>query len=234
MCVRLYAKRKYMEVKENPKLLYSFGFFVYICVVLIKRVFMEFKYKIENNGVTITGHTDKSVKSINIPEFIDDLPVTNIGNLAFYQYRSIKEIIIPNSVTNIDNDAFCGCSGLMEVDIPNSVTNINQGAFCYCTSLKDITIPNSVINICGSAFYHCTSLKVVIIPDSVTNISGSAFYDCKDLTQINGVKLKGDINLIHNRFIYYKQMVYKIRYGIDSDYYCENKNIFINGKYVKL
>lgn len=195
---------------------------------------MSLKYKIENNGVTITGHTDLSVKSINIPEFIDNLPVTNIGNSAFYQYRSIKEIIIPNSVTNIGDNAFCGCSGLMGVDIPNSVTNIDHGAFCYCNSLKDITIPNSVINIWRSAFYRCTSLKVVIIPDSVTNISDSAFYDCNSLKEINGVKLKEDINLICNRFIYYKQSIYKIRYQIDKDYYCENKNIFINGKYVKL
>lgn len=149
---------------------------------------MEFKYKIENNGITITGHTDKSVKSINIPEFIDNLPVTNIGGFSFCGYTSLTRITIPNRVSIIGNAVFSHCKSLNHINIPNSITNIGINAFMGCNSIKEI----------------------------------------------NSVKLKEGINLIYNRFIYYKQMVYKIQYGIDSDYYCENKNIFINGKYVKL
>jgi hypothetical protein len=53
---------------------------------------MNFKYKIIDNEVTITGVKDKFTKSIEIPEFIDNLPVTNIGEYAFYNCASLKEI----------------------------------------------------------------------------------------------------------------------------------------------
>ena len=62
---------------------------------------------------------------------------------------------ISNSVTNIGDRAFFDCKSLTSINIPNSVTNIGDGAFRYCESLTSINIPNSVTNIGKMAFSGC-------------------------------------------------------------------------------
>lgn len=195
---------------------------------------MSLKYKIEDGEVRITGHTDKSIKSIIIPEFIENLPVTNIGAFSFCGYTSLTQITIPNQVNIISNSAFRGCYSLIEVNIPNSVINIDYEAFSECTSLKEIITPNSVTNVGNYAFSQCKSLNHINIPNSITNIGINAFMNCNSIKEINGVKLKEGSNFINNRFIYHYQGIYKILYQIDEDYICDDKNIFINGERFKL
>lgn len=94
-------------------------------------------------------------------------------------YRSKDtNYIIPNSVTNIGDKAFEDCKSLVSIKIPNSVTYIGDKAFWKCISLNSINIPNSVTNIGNFAFSWCKSLTSIKIPDSVTYIGNSAFKGC--------------------------------------------------------
>ena len=61
----------------------------------------DFYYEIIDGEVTITGHKDKSVKSIIIPEIIDGYPVTRIDLYAFSNFKELIRIIIPNQIINI-------------------------------------------------------------------------------------------------------------------------------------
>ena len=128
---------------------------------------------------------DSTLTKIVIPYEIEGLPVTSIGDYAFYDCTGLTSINIPNSVTNIGGFAFASCTGLTSINIPNSVTNIEMYAFQYCSSLTTINIPNSVTNIGTCAFYECTGLTSINIPNSVTNIEGYAFASCSSLTAIN-------------------------------------------------
>ena len=87
--------------------------------------------------IEITDCNDYA-KTVEIPAEIDGLPVTTIGN-----------------------DAFWGCTSLTSVTIPDSVTEMGWGVFSECTSLESITIPDSVTKIGYSAFYQCTRLTDV-------------------------------------------------------------------------
>lgn len=73
---------------------------------------MEFEYVIENGEVTITGIKDKFIKSIEIPEFIDGLPVTTIGHKAFYDCSSLSMIIIPTTINKIFYTSFDNLYGV--------------------------------------------------------------------------------------------------------------------------
>lgn len=67
---------------------------------------INFEYRIVNDEVIITGLIDNEVTSITIPEFIDDYPVTSIGEQSFYCVLYVESLMIPNSVTNIHWNIF--------------------------------------------------------------------------------------------------------------------------------
>lgn len=113
---------------------------------------------------------------VYIPSTYQGLPVTYIGDEAFYGCSSLTSIRIPDSVTYIGYRVFYECSSLTSVTIGNGVTSIGESAFRDCDSLTSITIPDSITTIGGGAFYECSGLTSITIPDSVTSIGGSAFY----------------------------------------------------------
>ena len=100
-------------------------------------VLWKFNSTTNNGTITITGNTGPGGAMI-IPSTINGLPVTSIGDSAFYYYTNLTGITIGNSVTGIDERAFSYCTSLTYVTIPNSVTGIGYWAFENCTSLTGV------------------------------------------------------------------------------------------------
>jgi hypothetical protein len=167
----------------------------------------QFTYTTNNGTITITGYTGTDAVVV-IPDTITGLPVTAIGDSAFYG-NSLTKLTIANSVTCIGDSALSYCTSLTSVTIANSVTSIGDSAFGGCSSLTNVTIPISVIAIGNYAFAGCLSLTNItlgsgvtsigdwafssekgcplmniIIPNSVTNIGNWAFSGCRLLTNI--------------------------------------------------
>lgn len=162
----------------------------------------QFNYTVANGTVTITGYTGSGGEVV-IPDTLEDLPVTRIGDSAFYQQRSITSVTIPDSVISIGDSAFARCSALREAFVPESVTTIGVGAFAYswlssvsigggdigngafsqCTSLSNVILGNKVTTIGNGAFAY-SALTDISIPDSVVSIGGQAFYFCSSLENI--------------------------------------------------
>jgi len=113
--------------------------------------------------------------SVEIPLKFLDLPVTEIGNFAFYR-KKLKSVIIPGTVTNISKAAFAD-NELTNVDIPKSVTCISERAF-EKNALTGITIPDSVTIIESDAFEK-NALVSAVIGNGVTSIGDEAFFENK-------------------------------------------------------
>ena len=137
----------------------------------------------DDNTINIVQYTG-SDNEVIIPGMTNGLPVTSIGDQAFYYYTNLTSVTIPDSVTNIGSSVFVGCRGLTNAIIGTSVAGIGDQSFAYCTHLAGVTIPGSVTSIGSGAFYYCTGLKSVTIPDSVTNIGEHTFYGCTSLTNV--------------------------------------------------
>ena len=145
---------------------------------------LEYTLNADGLGYSVTGRGTCTDTNVVIPSTYNGLPVTNIGDSAFYECNQIISIDIPDSVTSIGRLAFWSCTYLTNIKIPDSVTVIGDYAFEFCVSLESIVMPNSVTSIGKYAFSECSSLKYVDIPNSVTYIGDAAFNYCKALESI--------------------------------------------------
>lgn len=104
----------------------------------------------------------------------EQLPVTTIGDQAFYQCAGLRNVTIPDSVTTIGNAAFA-LTGLVAIDIPDSVEYIGYSAFGRCTALEKVVIPSSVTYLGDRAFMGCTALERAEIYANITDLKFSTF-----------------------------------------------------------
>ena len=109
--------------------------------------------------------------------------VTSIGDEAFYYFRNVESVSLPESVTRIGEFAFAACYALKSITLPRGLKQIEQQAF-YVTGLTRVTVPGSVETIGIGAFVECESLEEVVLEDGVKKIDESAFYECKWLKAV--------------------------------------------------
>ena len=76
----------------------------------------QFNYTTNNGAITITGYTGPG-GDVTIPDTINGLPVTSIGDGAFSSCTRLTSVTIPNSVTSIGSYAFVGCTSLAAITV---------------------------------------------------------------------------------------------------------------------
>lgn len=168
-----------------------------------EKVYGNLKYVSYEDHITITGSnwtlTDK-VEEVKIPEEIDGLPITEIGEYAFSNL-SVKEIIIPDSVNIIAKGAFFRCTELTGIILPENLSVIKDGAFEYCWNLSEVKLPEKLLSIGGHAFGSCESLKEIYIPSSVEIIGEWAFSECSELNKVVICNPICDLSSVFSTFV---------------------------------
>ena len=79
----------------------------------------------------------------SVKEIILGDEVESIGDYAFYYFRGLASVTIPNSVTSIGRFAFYGCKGLTSVSIGSGVTSIGAYAFDICPAILTLVSMNT-------------------------------------------------------------------------------------------
>ena len=137
------------------------GFIAFFCIIITScpwytpchtflddKVFGDFRYREQNGTITIVRYSGEGGMVI-IPEEIDGMPVTSIGDFAFHA-NELTGVVIPNSVISIGDVAFTN-NKLTDVIIPDSVTSIGILAF-GSNLLTNVVIPNGITGIGTWAF----------------------------------------------------------------------------------
>ena len=167
----------------------------------------DFSYTVKDGVATIVKYTAPGGE-VKIPEKINGLPVTEIGQRAFQHCTGLINITLPNGITTIHANAFIACTGLTRITIPASVTNFGAGPFSYCSNLSSITVDSAnktfssangiVFDKNGTSLLLCPEglAGTCAIPDKVTVISKGAFAGCSKIT---GVTFPDNLTTIADR-----------------------------------
>ncbi len=155
----------------------------------------QFAWQTNESTITITGYIGADGDVI-IPNEINGLAVSNIGNQAFVGRTNLTSILIPTGITNLGAYAFQSCTALANVTIPESVTTIGQSPFSGCTGLKTILVEagNSNYSSLDGVLFNkdqrtliqCPGGKTAsyTIPTNVISIEANAFSYCANLVNI--------------------------------------------------
>lgn len=124
-------------------------------------------------------------ETLYIPAFVEEnVPVSVVGEYAFYANTQIKHVIVPEGVEQIDTGAFQE-SSLQSIVLPDSLTSIEYDSFFSCANLKSICFPENLEFIGETAFAECTSLSSLVFPDSLDTIRFDAFLGCTSLKTVS-------------------------------------------------
>ena len=80
--------------------------------------------------------------------------------------QGCKTTIIPDSVTNIGNKAFYDCKSLTSIVIPNNVTSIEDDAFNGCVGLTNVTVNTTTPPTLGSRAFNNTNDCLIYVPSA--------------------------------------------------------------------
>lgn len=170
----------------------------------------DFLYANNGKEVKITLYKGTS-DIVVIPDEIDGVPVTQIGDGAFSVKNTgidIKKVIFPKHLQIIGKGSFSDNTLDQILIFPESLEKIDETAFsdgqytgiiitsknCIIDDAFDSIIKHKLevlyiqdgasVELSGSCFFGQSKLKYAIIPASVTKIDEDAFYSCNFLTII--------------------------------------------------
>jgi hypothetical protein len=140
----------------------------------------DFSYDLsaDGQGIKITGYTGKG-GAVVIPAKIEDMPVVEIGEVAFKGHNdkdrpincdAITSIVVPSSVVTIGSSAFGNIDELTKATLPDGLKVIPLGLFASCEKLTTVNLPASLESIGFAAFQFCEELNNLIIPDSISSV----------------------------------------------------------------
>lgn len=164
------------------------------------------KYRAKDNYAGLT--------KVEIPATVTykgvNYAVTDIGEYAFFDCISLKEVTIPSAITNIGGWAFTGTTlfddpaywsnDLLIVDgcliranellsgnyiVRDSIRVVADRAFADCQALNSVILNEGVQHVGKEAFSKCFYLRGVAFPKSVKSVGSRAFWGC---TQLIGVQ----------------------------------------------
>ena len=141
-------------------------------------------------------------ETIRVPDEIDGLKVTEIGDGCFEKLVNVKKVILPCTVKSIGKGAFAGCKKLASVVYADNPDTKDDFIICdkeklvtLITNKSSYVIPDTVIEIGENAFSNCVKLKSVILRPGMKRLLNDSLAECKPLKTIDLSNNPDDINI---------------------------------------
>lgn len=112
------------------------------------------------------------------------VPITKIGDIAFFNSPNLTSVNIPQSIKVIGHHAFLHCPELTILTLPDSLQVMDYAAFSACSKLENIVLPSTLKELSNSCFTFC-SFKEIIIPEGVTVLRMDALASNHNLKKVS-------------------------------------------------
>ena len=157
-----------------------------------------------------------------------------IGNMAFYNCRMLRELIMPNSVTNLVTDnnnygVFENCESLTKLVFSDSLEYLPSSVARDCSLLETVHLPLNLKKIGNRSFYNNNSLTDINIPNTLEQIGSYAFYSCAidSLSLPESMKLIGEDAFKYCRKLEYLELPSSIESYDGTFDYCDYINTIV-------
>lgn len=144
------------------------------------------------NGVLVKYTEEPGVTEVTVPD-----GVTEIGEGAFQECKSLTAVTLPDSVQVIHEYAFESCTNLISVELGTGIRQVGWQSFAFCKSLKAIHLPAGSGYV-GWDFLMCEGMREVWLADEQIRFDQDAFNAC----DIDTIKLHHDDPVMRRN--YYK------------------------------
>ena len=134
----------------------------------------EFETEGTSDALTIKKYEGTS-QVVDLTKLFSGSQVVAIGQDAFRNNTSVKEVILPDTVTSIGICAFQDCKNLTTIKGTGNVTQIGNYAFIRCEQLASFDSTNAT-TIGQEVFRECKNLQKFVIAEGTTQIAAGAFY----------------------------------------------------------
>lgn len=156
----------------------------------------------ETGTITAYKYNETYSSYIQIPETINGITVTAIGDNVFKNNSDLLIVILPNTCKSIGDYSFYWC-GNLKVFRGDGVTSVGKYAFYRCNDMFDLTLP-SLERIGIYSFYSCKSLTS-FSNDLITEIPRWALFELRgasviDLPNVTKVGERGISNCRNCQF----------------------------------
>lgn len=122
----------------------------------------------ENSLGYIFGSTNEDYNGVSVPSglslIIINGELTEIPEKAFFGFKYLEGVVLPETCSHIGDFAFWGCSSLIYFGTPVGLQSIGRYTFGECLSLFCFDAGENTEDIGLGAFYGCNSLKEIKLP----------------------------------------------------------------------
>ena len=143
----------------------------------------EYMYEVSRGELTLQKYLPSDQAEVAIPDSIEGMSVTAIGEKCFYDHTEIEAVIFPPTLRTIGYEAFYGCKNLKTIDLPEKLQTIDGWAFAH-SGLTEVILPPSVTRLGYGAFYSCISLVSAELPEQVDSLGENTFRLCYRLKTV--------------------------------------------------
>ena len=166
-----------------------------------------FNYEKGIDTVVITEYTGESGEDVvvNIPAFIEELPVVELQCRFAGTYRAIN---IPEGIVSIGDSCFESVTILGDLVIPSTVSYIGESCFKYGEFNSVRFLESNLQVISASAFERVSVDYPIKLPGNVVSLESKAFFDAK----CPGVILPEGLKFINDRALRAQNIRYFWRY----------------------
>ncbi len=126
--------------------------------------------------------------------------VVTIGNMAFANSITPKQLRLGKGIKTIGEGAFMTCEELESLILPAGLQSIGADAFSL-SGIKALAIPEGITVLEPGSFRSSKNLTRLAVPTSVTHIKDGAFRDCTSLKDVYyaGTKAQWEAINLENR-----------------------------------